>query len=67
MSQVIIVGSGLSVLSAAHTVLERGGNVLVLDKNSFFGGNSMNATLGINGAGVEGVVVGIVTGCVEKR
>ncbi|RIB24974.1 hypothetical protein C2G38_2167099 [Gigaspora rosea] len=40
MSQVIIVGSGLSVLSAAHTVLERG---------------------------VEGVVVGVVTGCVEKR
>ncbi|RIB01168.1 hypothetical protein C2G38_2231674 [Gigaspora rosea] len=50
MSQVIIVGSGFSVLSAAHTVLERGGNVLVLDKNFFFGGNSTNATSGINGA-----------------
>jgi succinate dehydrogenase/fumarate reductase flavoprotein subunit len=31
-SKVIIVGGGLSGLSAAHTVLERGGNVLVLDK-----------------------------------
>ncbi|RIB30031.1 hypothetical protein C2G38_2153794 [Gigaspora rosea] len=50
MSQVIIVGSGLSVLSAAYTVLKRGRNVLFLDKNSFFGGNSTNATSDINGA-----------------
>jgi len=49
-NQVIVVGGGLSGLSAAHTVLERGGNVLVLDKNSFFGGNSTKATSGINGA-----------------
>jgi heterodisulfide reductase subunit A-like polyferredoxin len=33
MSQVIIVGGGLAGLSAAHTVLEQGGNVLVIDKN----------------------------------
>ncbi|RIB27076.1 hypothetical protein C2G38_2131191 [Gigaspora rosea] len=45
-NQVIVVGGGLSGLSAAHTVLERGGNVLVLDKNSFFGGNSTKATSG---------------------
>lgn len=32
MAQVIVVGGGLSGLSAAHTVLERGGRVLVLDK-----------------------------------
>ena len=32
MSQVIVVGGGLAGLSAAHTVLERGGNVLLLDK-----------------------------------
>ncbi|RIB26862.1 succinate dehydrogenase/fumarate reductase flavo protein [Gigaspora rosea] len=44
-NQVIVVGGGLSGLSAAHTVLERGGNVLVLDKNSFFGGNSTKARL----------------------
>ncbi|GET01408.1 fumarate reductase [Rhizophagus clarus] len=49
-SQIIIVGGGLSGLSAAHTALEHGANVLVLDKNSFFGGNSTKATSGINGA-----------------
>lgn len=48
--QAIIVGGGLAGLSAAHTVLERGGRVLVVDKNSFFGGNSTKATSGINGA-----------------
>jgi succinate dehydrogenase/fumarate reductase flavoprotein subunit len=40
MSQVIVVGGGLTGLSAAHTVLERGGNVVVIDKMAFFGGNS---------------------------
>ncbi|CAG8542860.1 15818_t:CDS:10 [Funneliformis caledonium] len=49
-AQIIVVGGGLSGLSAAHTVLEHGANVLVLDKNSFFGGNSTKATSGINGA-----------------
>ncbi|KAJ6172475.1 hypothetical protein N7470_001542 [Penicillium chermesinum] len=38
--QVIVVGGGLSGLSAAHTVYLNGGNVLVLDKQAFFGGNS---------------------------
>ncbi|KAG0046242.1 hypothetical protein BGZ83_008563 [Gryganskiella cystojenkinii] len=47
---VIVVGGGLSGLSAAHTVLEHGLNVLVIDKNAFFGGNSTKATSGINGA-----------------
>eukprot|EP00397_Hematodinium_sp_SG-2012_P011768 GEMP01011916.1.p1 GENE.GEMP01011916.1~~GEMP01011916.1.p1 ORF type:complete len:486 (+),score=121.47 GEMP01011916.1:51-1508(+) len=53
MDQVIIVGGGLAGLSAAHTVLEHGGNVFVLDKNAFFGGNSTKATSGINGAGTR--------------
>ncbi|EEP77846.1 hypothetical protein UREG_02695 [Uncinocarpus reesii 1704] len=48
--KVIVVGGGLSGLSAAHTVYLNGGNVLVLDKQSFFGGNSTKATSGINGA-----------------
>jgi len=48
--QVIVVGGGLSGLSAAHTVLEHGGRVVVLDKNNFLGGNSTKATSGINGA-----------------
>lgn len=30
--QVIVVGGGLSGLSAAHTIVERGGNVFMLDK-----------------------------------
>ncbi|KAK2767321.1 hypothetical protein FQN52_006024 [Onygenales sp. PD_12] len=47
---VIVVGGGLSGLSAAHTVYLNGGNVLVLDKQNFFGGNSTKATSGINGA-----------------
>jgi len=50
MSKTIIVGGGLAGLSAAHTVLERGGSVLVLDKSAFLGGNSTKATSGINGA-----------------
>ncbi|ORY36462.1 Flavocytochrome c [Rhizoclosmatium globosum] len=50
-SQVIVLGGGLAGLSACHTVLERGGNVLLLDKNNFLGGNSTKATSGINGAG----------------
>ena len=49
-SKTIIVGGGLAGLSAAHTVLERGGSVLVLDKSAFLGGNSTKATSGINGA-----------------
>ncbi|EKM80776.1 hypothetical protein AGABI1DRAFT_112511 [Agaricus bisporus var. burnettii JB137-S8] len=53
MAQVIVVGGGLAGLSAAHTVLERGGNVLVLDKQPFMGGNSTKATSGINGAGTQ--------------
>lgn len=49
-SQIIVVGGGLAGLSAAHTILERGGSVVVMDKNPFFGGNSTKATSGINGA-----------------
>jgi flavocytochrome c len=47
--QVIVIGGGLAGLSAAHTVLERGGRVVLLDKCSFLGGNSTKATSGING------------------
>lgn len=48
--KVIVVGAGLSGLSAAHTIYLAGGNVLLLDKNSFMGGNSTKATSGINGS-----------------
>ncbi|KAH7155808.1 FAD binding domain-containing protein [Dactylonectria estremocensis] len=48
--RIIVVGGGLSGLSAAHTIYLAGGNVIVLDKQGFFGGNSTKATSGINGA-----------------
>ncbi|KAI0021176.1 flavocytochrome c [Xylariomycetidae sp. FL0641] len=48
--RVIVVGGGLSGLSAAHSIYLAGGNVVVLDKQGFFGGNSTKATSGINGA-----------------
>lgn len=38
-------------MSAAHTVLEHGGRVVVIDKSPFCGGNSTKATSGINAAG----------------
>merc|ERR1711964_214054 len=44
--RVIVVGGGLSGLSAAHTIYLAGGNVVVLDKQGFFGGNSTKATSG---------------------
>lgn len=53
MSNVIIVGGGLAGLSAAHTVLQSGGNVVVIDKCAFLGGNSTKATSGINGSGTS--------------
>lgn len=46
----IVVGGGLAGLSAAHSILERGGRVLIVDKKEFLGGNSVKATSGINGA-----------------
>jgi flavocytochrome c len=48
-----VVGGGLAGFSAAHTVLEHGGRVVVLDKSPFCGGNSTKATSGINGAGTK--------------
>ncbi|KAF4727846.1 hypothetical protein FOZ62_030072, partial [Perkinsus olseni] len=45
----IVVGGGLAGFSAANTVLEHGGEVLLLDKSAFCGGNSSKATSGING------------------
>merc|ERR1712226_640860 len=52
-SQAIVVGGGLGGMSAANTVLENNGKVVLLDKSSFCGGNSTKATSGINGAGTK--------------
>merc|ERR1712194_541238 len=51
MAQVIVIGGGLAGMSAAHTVVQAGGNVVLLDKSPFCGGNSTKATSGINAAG----------------
>lgn len=53
MDQIIVVGGGLAGLSAAHTAMERGSRVLLIDKNPFMGGNSTKATSGINGSGTR--------------
>jgi succinate dehydrogenase/fumarate reductase flavoprotein subunit len=50
LKQVIVIGGGLSGLSAAHTALEHGAKVILLDKNPFCGGNSTKATSGLNAA-----------------
>jgi len=34
--KIIVVGGGLAGLSAAHTVLERGASVIVLEKKRIF-------------------------------
>jgi len=52
-NQAIVVGGGLAGMSAANTVLECGGKVLLVDKSSFCGGNSTKATSGINGAATK--------------
>jgi len=48
--RVLVIGGGLAGVSAAHTVLEAGGRVTLIDKMAFLGGNSTKATSGINGA-----------------
>ena len=53
MPSAIVVGGGLSGLSAAHTLIQNGCSVVMLDKNPFLGGNSTKATSGINGAGTR--------------
>ncbi|KAL1739088.1 FAD binding domain-containing protein [Schizophyllum fasciatum] len=50
-TRTIIVGGGLAGLSAAHTALENGASVVLIDKKPSLGGNSVKASSGINGAG----------------
>lgn len=46
---VIVVGAGLAGLTAAHTALQLGSRVILLDKKARLGGNSVKASSGING------------------
>ncbi|KAI0179426.1 Flavocytochrome c [Hypoxylon sp. FL1284] len=50
---VIVVGSGLAGLSAAHEALKAGAAVHMLDRAPKPGGNSIKASSGINGAGTR--------------
>mmetsp|Transcript_76492 Transcript_76492/g.145561 ORF Transcript_76492/g.145561 Transcript_76492/m.145561 type:complete len:149 (+) Transcript_76492:73-519(+) len=49
----VVLGGGLAGVSAANTILEEGGQVVLLDKSSFCGGNSTKATSGINGSNTK--------------
>lgn len=48
-NRVIVIGGGLAGLTTAHSILEHGGSVTLIDKSAFMGGNSTKATSGING------------------
>ena len=45
----IVIGSGLAGLAASLNILDRGGTVLILEKEHLLGGNSNKASSGING------------------
>jgi flavocytochrome c len=44
----VVVGAGLSGLTAAITLVDRGANVVIVEKNAFSGGNSAYASSGLN-------------------
>lgn len=45
----VVVGGGLAGLTAALTILDRGGSVVLMERMKFLGGNSAKASSGING------------------
>jgi succinate dehydrogenase/fumarate reductase flavoprotein subunit len=45
---VIVIGAGLSGLTAAISLVDRGGKVILVEKNAYMGGNSAYASSGIN-------------------
>ncbi|GBG31049.1 Succinate dehydrogenase ubiquinone flavoprotein subunit 1, mitochondrial [Hondaea fermentalgiana] len=45
----VVIGAGLSGLTAALSILDRGGSVVLIDKEGGPGGNSAKASSGING------------------
>lgn len=48
LADAIVVGSGLAGLTATLTILDRGGTVMLLEKEPILGGNSNKASSGIN-------------------
>lgn len=45
----VVVGSGLAGMAAALNILDRGGTVIMVEKEHLLGGNSNKASSGING------------------
>ena len=45
----IVIGSGLAGLAASLNILDRGGTVVIMEKEHLLGGNSNKASSGING------------------
>ncbi|MCD8014906.1 MAG: flavocytochrome c [Lachnospiraceae bacterium] len=52
-ADVIVVGAGGAGLSAAKTADENGASVILIEKSSNVGGNTLCATMGINAAGSQ--------------
>ncbi|KEG08008.1 flavoprotein subunit-like protein [Trypanosoma grayi] len=62
-NRVIVIGGGLAGVCAAHSVLEHGGSVLLVDKSAFLGGNSTKASSGITGTPTQAQVeAGVLDG-----
>ncbi|KAG7356709.1 fumarate reductase flavoprotein subunit [Nitzschia inconspicua] len=45
----VVIGSGFAGLTASLEILDRGGRVIIVEKESSMGGNSIKASSGING------------------
>ncbi|CBZ23698.1 flavoprotein subunit-like protein [Leishmania mexicana MHOM/GT/2001/U1103] len=62
-NRTIVVGGGLAGVCAAHSALQHGGSVLLLDKSTFLGGNSTKASSGIAGTPTQAQIdAGVLDG-----
>lgn len=52
-ADLIIVGAGGAGMTAAHTAIEQGASVILLEKSGVVGGNSLCSAMGINASGSE--------------
>eukprot|EP00526_Cylindrotheca_closterium_P001999 CAMPEP_0113657784 /NCGR_PEP_ID=MMETSP0017_2-20120614/31288_1 /TAXON_ID=2856 /ORGANISM="Cylindrotheca closterium" /LENGTH=1123 /DNA_ID=CAMNT_0000571849 /DNA_START=44 /DNA_END=3416 /DNA_ORIENTATION=+ /assembly_acc=CAM_ASM_000147 len=50
----VVVGSGLAGMAAALNIMDRGGTVIMVEKEHLLGGNSNKASSGINGCCPQG-------------
>ena len=60
--KVVIVGGGLAGLSAACELLERGCNIVILEKSQNLGGANGTGSLGLTGAALEHLFLNGVAG-----